>query len=340
MHPSEGAAPRMLSREPVRLSALAKRYGLTLRGPDRDISTMNYLDAPAAGRGRQLTYATTARYVHAFIGSGIAACLTRLDLAPATPPDVSLLLVDGDPIDAFYTILADSAREGHWEMLAPGRGRDCEIADTAVIHDHVVIGDECRIMAGAVLLPNTRLGRGVVIKPNAVVGGDGFEIKVIGRRRRIVPHVGGVWLEDDVEVGSNTCVDRGLFGEFTWIGSGSKIDNLVHIAHRVAIGSECSVIACAEVSGSAVLGRNVWVGPNASINQGLSLGDHAFIGTGAVVTRPVPAYALAYGSPARVNGWLCHCRGALVFADGHSVCPSCGAAYRLENGQVTPAPAA
>lgn len=330
----------MLSREPVRLSTLAKRYGLTLRGPDRDISTMNYLDSPAGGRGRQLTYAATARYVDAFIGSGIAACLTRRDLEPPPQADLSLLLVDGDPIDAFYTIFADSARDGQWEVLAPARGRDCEIAETAVIHDNVVIGDECRIMAGAVLLPNTRLGRGVVIKPNAVLGGDGFEVKVIGGRRRIVPHVGGVWLEDDVEIGSNTCVDRGLFGEFTRIGPGSKIDNLVHIAHRVSIGSECSVIACAEVSGSAVLGRNVWIGPNASINQGLALGDNAFIGTGAVVTRPVPAYALAYGSPARVNGWLCHCRGVLAFDDGRSVCPSCGAAYRLENGQVTPAPVA
>ena len=327
--------PQPLAMRPIALRELARDHGLELRGPDREISAFNYIDAPRALAGGQLTYAVSASYVELCAERGIAACVTTAELAERGPPEVSCLVSRGDPVEAFFTMFAALAAAGRWEPLEGGVGHETVVARTAVVHDGVRIGDGCRIMDHAVLLPGTRLGNEVVVKPGAVIGGDGFEVRPIGGRRRVVPHVGGVWLGDNVEIGSCTCVDRGLFGEFTVIDRGTKVDNLVHIAHRTLIGPDCSIIAGAEVSGSVVLGEGVWVGPQASINQQISLGDHAFIGTGSVVTKPVPAHGLAFGSPARVRGWVCRCRASLTFTAGSATCPACGSTYALTEDRVT-----
>ena len=330
--------PSQLMLQPVSLAGLAAESGLELRGPDREIRTFNYIAGPPAHADVQLTYATTPDYVAEFAHRGIAACVVPRSLSEHLPSGTSVLISDGDAVAAFYGIFASLVGAGRWETVSGARGSGVIIAPSAVVHDGVRLGDGCRVMDNAVVLPNSWFGDGVVIKPNAVIGGDGFEVKAIDGRRRVVPHAGGVWLGDDVEIGSNTCIDRGLFGEFTSVGPGSKIDNLVHVAHRASIGPDCSVIACAEISGSVVLGENVWVGPNASINQGLTLGDHSFVGTGAVVTRPVPAHALVYGSPAKVGGWLCSCRAALAIVDRRATCGSCGRSYETDAaGAVVPA---
>ncbi|HLU34750.1 MAG TPA: UDP-3-O-(3-hydroxymyristoyl)glucosamine N-acyltransferase [Thermomicrobiales bacterium] len=326
------ATPPPLQMRPVELQDLARRFGLRLQGPNRTIQSFNYVDAPAEAAPGLLTYVTAKPYAERATARGIAGAVTIADFA--TDGETGWLITDRDPAGAFYTMFAELGAEGQWERLEARVGHGATIAPSAVIHENVEIGEECRIMDHAVLMPNTRLGRNVVIKAGAVIGGDGFEVRMIGGRRRVVPHVGGVWLEDDVEVGSQTCIDRGLFGEFTTIGAGTKIDNLVHIAHRVLIGPDCSVIACAEVSGSVKLGSGVWVGPNASINQQIELGDHAFIGTGSVVTRAVPAHGLAFGNPARLRGWVCRCRTSLEFSGTQAVCRACGTRFTMENSQV------
>ena len=319
--------PPPLPLAPLPLSDLARRSGLMLRGPDREIGAFDYIDAAPHIAPVQLTFAASAAYLARCAERGIAACVTTAELAPIAAPGLSVLVAKGDPADDFYSLFAALASEGRWQAVPSSRGRDVTIAATAVVHDSVSIGDGCRIMDHAVLLPNTRLGDRVVVKPGAVIGGDGLEVRRIDGRRRVVPHVGGVWLEDDVEIGSQTCVDRGLFGEFTFVGAGSKIDNLVHVAHRVTIGPECTVVACAEVSGSVTLGAGGWLGPNPSVNQQLHLGDFAFIGTGSVVTRSLGAHALAFGSPARQKGWICRCRKPLEVLEGGAVCPACGASF-------------
>ena len=335
----QATPPPQLMLSATSLAVIAAESGLELLGPDREIRTLNYIAGPAQYADVQLTYASTTTFAADFARRGIAACVVPRTLANAVPAGSSLLVTDDDPIDAFYGIFTSLVGAGRWQTLPESRGDGVRIARSAVVHDGVHLGDGCRIMDNAVILPNTWLGDGVVVKPNAVIGGDGFEVKTIGGRRRVVPHAGGVWLGDDVEVGSNTCIDRGLFGEFTAVGPGSKVDNLVHIAHRATIGAGCSIIACAEVSGSVVLGDNVWIGPNASINQGLTLGDHSFVGTGSVVTRPVPAHALVYGSPAKAGGWLCSCRTALKVADGVAACGACGRTYQVDSaGGVMPSP--
>jgi UDP-3-O-[3-hydroxymyristoyl] glucosamine N-acyltransferase len=113
-----------------------------------------------------------------------------------------------------------------------------------------------------------------------------------------LPHLGGVVLGDDVEVGSLTTVCRGTLAD-TILRDGCKIDDHVHIAHNIDVGEDAFVIACAEVSGGVKIGRRAWIAPNASILNQLSVGDDSVVGLGAVVVRSVPDGAVVVGNPAK-----------------------------------------
>ena len=112
------------------------------------------------------------------------------------------------------------------------------------------------------------------------------------------PHVGGVQIGDTVEIGANTCIDKGTLGD-TVIGDGSKIDNLVHIAHNVKVGRSCAIIAHCMVGGSTVIGDYSWVAPSSCLRDQLVIGRHATIGLGSVVTKAVADGDTVYGVPAR-----------------------------------------
>jgi UDP-3-O-[3-hydroxymyristoyl] glucosamine N-acyltransferase len=192
-----------------------------------------------------------------------------------------------------------------------------EISHKAFIHESVIIGSGAGISAGAVIeencsigaqsiigyntviLKNTRIGNSVVIGSNCTIGGNGFGYeKDEHGDYMFIPHIGNVVIEDGVEIGNNTCIDRGVLSS-TIIRKNSKIDNLVHIAHGVEIGENSLVIANAMIAGSTRIGRNVWVAPSSSINNGLSVGDNSVVGTGAVVTKHMPADVVWIGNPAR-----------------------------------------
>lgn len=307
---------------------MASRYDLKLVREDREIVALGALLTRSEHQAELLTYATSEVWA-AQVAPQTAACVVPAGVEDALPASCAALVTDRDPADAFYEILATTVDEGRWETLETRRGEELWKANSAVIHANTQIGDGCRIMDGAVILPGTRLGDRVTVKPNAVIGGEGFQVRTIRGRRRIVPHAGGVDIGDDCSIGSQTCVDRGLFGDATTLKEGVMVDNLIHIAHSAWIGANSSLIACCEVSGSVTLGRHVWVGPNAAINPGLRLGDHCYIGTGATVVRDIPAHALAYGSPAKPAAWICECYTKLP-AGPDVTCSSCGRHYDVE----------
>lgn len=137
-------------------------------------------------------------------------------------------------------------------------------------------------------------GDAVLIGSNNSIGFEGFGFHK-GKR---IPHKGGVLIGSNVEIGSNTCIDRAVIGD-TVIGDNVKIDNLVHIAHGVKIGNGSIIVAGAVICGSVTIGENVWVGANACIRQHLTIGDNAVIGMGAVVVKDVPAGQTVAGNPAK-----------------------------------------
>ena len=162
-----------------------------------------------------------------------------------------------------------------------------------------VIGANSVIHPGVVLYDHVRIGSGVIIHSGAIIGADGFGYarNESGQMEKFL-HLGGVVIGDDVEIGANTCIDRGTLGD-TIVQRGAKIDNLVHIAHNVDVGEDAVVIAQSLVGGSSVIGARAWIAPCACIRDGVTIGSNATVGLGAVVTKNVENDAVVMGAPAR-----------------------------------------
>jgi UDP-3-O-[3-hydroxymyristoyl] glucosamine N-acyltransferase len=134
---------------------------------------------------------------------------------------------------------------------------------------------------------------------NNVIGNDGFGYARAEDGTLVkMPHRGNVIIEDNVEIGSNTCIDRAVEGS-TIIGSGTKIDNNVHIAHGVKIGKNCLIVAGSVIGGSTEIGDNCYIGINASIKNKIKIGNNVVIGMGAVVLRDVPDGVTIVGNPGK-----------------------------------------
>lgn len=163
-----------------------------------------------------------------------------------------------------------------------------------------VISENVFIFGHNHIYDNVTIGKNVRIHAGTVIGADGFgyERNESGELEKF-PHLGGVLIDDDVEIGSNTCIDRGVLGN-TWIKSGAKIDNLVHVAHNVIIGKHAAVIANAMIGGSTKIGDYSWVAPSASLRDTITIGRHSTVGLGAVVTKNIPDNEIWTGNPARL----------------------------------------
>lgn len=202
-------------------------------------------------------------------------------------------------VTRFFSSLADTE-------FSPteARARDARIAPSARLAYGVVIGPNVEIERDVVIGPNTviantRVGARTKIGANCTIGlpGFGYERAPDGRLWRF-PHTGIVKIGSDVEIGSNTCVDRGTLGA-TEIADGAKIDNLVHVAHNVRVGRDAVVIANSMLGGSAVIGDRAWIAPSASLMNQSTVGERATVGLGAVVLKSVPADAVVVGNPSR-----------------------------------------
>jgi UDP-3-O-[3-hydroxymyristoyl] glucosamine N-acyltransferase len=176
-------------------------------------------------------------------------------------------------------------------------GPRCRIGAAAVIGDGVVLGMDCRIGAH-VSLSHALLGDRVRIYPGVRIGQDGFGFAVSPTGFVSVPQLGRVVLEHDVEVGANSTIDRGSLHD-TFIGAGSRLDNLVQIGHNVRLGRGCVIVAQAGISGSTILEDNVMVGGQAGLTGHLRVGRRARIGAQAGVMSDVASGADVVGSPAQ-----------------------------------------
>lgn len=193
-----------------------------------------------------------------------------------------------------HAVIADNARVG---------------ANT-VIYPHVYVGESVSIGDNAVIFPNVtvyahcELGARTVIHSGAVVGSDGFGFVTVRGRHHKVPQIGNVVIEDDVEVGANTTIDRATTGS-TVVKQGTKIDNLVHLAHNVVIGENCFIVAQTGIAGSTKVGNNVtFAGQSGSVGH-ITIGDNCVFAGRAAPTRDVPANSFFAGFPGRPHKeWL------------------------------------
>lgn len=176
-------------------------------------------------------------------------------------------------------------------------GKNVSIGAYCVI-GKAVIGDGCILDSNVRVYDDTEMGKGCVIKAGAVLGGAGFgyERDADGNKFRF-PQIGQLIMGDYVEVGANTCIDRGALAD-TVIGDYTKINNLCHIAHNNKIGHNVSITGCVNVSGSNIIDDDVWIAPNSSIRGWVHIGRGSTVGMGAVVVKDIPAGETWVGNPA------------------------------------------
>lgn len=184
-------------------------------------------------------------------------------------------------------------------ILTKQIGKGVNIGEYSYIGENVIIEDHVRIEHNVVIDCKAHIGQGTIIHSGTVIGTDGFgyyktEDGTIGK----VPHVGGVNIGRNVEIGANTCIDKGTIDN-TVIGDNTKIDNLVHVAHNVQIGKNSYVIAHAMLGGSANLGDNVYIAPCAAVMNQMKIGENALIGMGSVVIKDVKPNDVVAGVPAK-----------------------------------------
>jgi len=165
---------------------------------------------------------------------------------------------------------------GHWSVI----GEDCRL------HPHVTIRERCT------------LANRVILHAGAVIGADGFGYEPHEGSHRKIPQTGTVQIEDDVEIGANSTIDRARFGR-TWIRKGTKIDNLVQIGHNVTIGEHCILCAQVGISGSTRLGNSVTLAGKVGLSGHIELGDGVIFGAMSAIAKDVPANSIMFGAPAR-----------------------------------------
>lgn len=195
-------------------------------------------------------------------------------------------------------------------------GEDVALGPYAVIGDHAAIGARTVIYANSFIGCHTKIGKDCLIYPNvsireqvnigdrviihsgAVIGADGFGFVTIEGLHHKIPQIGTVEIGDDVEIGANTAIDRARF-EKTVIGRGTKIDNLVHIAHNVIVGENSMIVAQAGISGSTIIGKGVTLAGQAGLVGHIKVGDGATVAAQGGVTKSVPAHTMVSGYPAK-----------------------------------------
>ncbi len=179
-------------------------------------------------------------------------------------------------------------------------GENTSIGHNTVIEENCKIGNNTQIGHNNVFYSNTVIGNEVKIGSNNTFGGIGFGYeKNEENKYELIPHIGNVTIENFVEIGNNTCIDRAVLGT-TLLKEYCKIDNLVHIAHGVIIGKNSLIIANALIGGSSVVGENVWVSPSSTIINKINIGDGSIIGLGAVVLKNVADGSVMVGNPAKI----------------------------------------
>lgn len=309
-----------------RLSELAELAGGTVRGDGSAVIT-GAAPLEDAGPG-DVSFVAGKKYLGLLARTRAAAVVMRD--ADGAPPGLNLVLA-GNPELAFARILGALRPQAfpppgvHPKAeVHPGArlGADVSVQPFSVIEDGASVGDravlfpgvyigkgaeigpDCVIYPGVIVRERCRIGARVIIHSNAVVGSDGFGYARDKARYIKMPQAGIVRVGDDVEIGACVTIDRATLGE-TVIGRGTKIDNLVQIAHNVRVGEDTVIVAQAGIAGSTRVGSRVQLGGQSGVNGHISIGDDVGIGAKSGVVQDIPSRGVYSGYPAMPHTeWL------------------------------------
>lgn len=233
------------------------------------------------------------------VGNPSAAFSRVIDYFQKSRPKVVTGIAAGSHVDP-------SAKVDPSASVAPGAviASGVQVGAGSIISAGVVLGVGSKVGENCYLYPNVTvreeciLGDRVIVQPNTVIGSDGFGFELINGAHEKVPQVGIVVVEDDVEIGSNTCIDRARFGK-TLIGKGTKIDNLVQVAHNVEVGEHCLLVAQSGLAGSSTLGDYVTVAAQAGVGGHIEVGDQVVLVARAGAMKNISQPGAYMGLPAR-----------------------------------------
>ncbi|GAB4560741.1 MAG: UDP-3-O-(3-hydroxymyristoyl)glucosamine N-acyltransferase [Geothermobacteraceae bacterium] len=216
---------------------------------------------------------------------------------------------EGIAADAFVhpsaTIAADvTIRSGCHIGAGVTIGRGSVLDANVVLYPDVQVGEDCHLQAGVVVREKCRLGNRVIVQPNAVIGSDGFGFAPDGERYEKIPQVGIVVVEDDVEIGACSCIDRAALGE-TRIGQGCKLDNLVQIGHNVQVGPHTVMAGQTGIAGSTLIGRHCTFGGQSGSAGHLRIGDNVTVAGKGAIGTDTEGNQVVSGAPAMPHkDWL------------------------------------
>lgn len=306
----------------ITLAEIAKAVGGEIHGdPERLVRGAAPFEAASPEMITMAGHAAFLKHIHSVQAAAVIVPENAIKQMP-DKPECNLLIVK-NPRAAFARVLAlFQPNEPPVFFISPqavlGKhfkcGRDVfvdsfvtvgdgvKIGDRVRLASHVAIGNQVTIGDDVTIAPNVTIGDGcrignrVTIQAGSVIGSDGFGYAPDGERYIKIPHTGIVRIDDDVEIGALNAIDRGTFGR-TWIKSGVKTDNLVHIAHNVTIGENSVIVAQVGIAGSTRIGKHAVIAGQAGISGHLAIGDHVTIGPRAGIVKSVPDGRVVSGTP-------------------------------------------
>jgi len=302
----------------VTLSRLAAHVDGRLEGPD-NTQVRGIAELSAAGTD-DLSFLINEQHLEDAKSTKAAAVLISDSLGGVSLPMIWVSNVP-EAINMALELFAQSPKPTAGvhptAVIAPGAsiGTDVGIGHYVVVQSGSTIGDgsvleggcyvggdcfvgkQCRFGPGVVVGDRSQIGNCVVLGQNVVIGSEGFGYRFRNGQNCHIPHLGAVRIGDDVEIGAGTCVDRAKFG-FTVIGRGTKIDNLVSIAHNVRVGEYCLIAAQTGIAGSALVGNRVVFGGQVGVRDNITVGDDVVAGARAAIHHDLPAGVIVLGMPA------------------------------------------
>ncbi len=285
---------------------------------DGSVNVCRVLPIDQAGRG-DITFVSNPKYITLLKDSEASAVI----LPPGIDAPGRNVIRCRNPYLAFAKILtflqvpelpvkgilpgafvADSAQIGNDVTIYPGAviGDNVVIGDRTtiyggvIVYDNVQIGDNCILHAQSIIREGCQLGNRVILQPSAVIGSDGFGFAPDGTSYFKIPQVGIVVLEDDVEIGASSCIDRAALGK-TIIKRGTKLDNLIQIGHNVEIGEDCVIVSQVGIAGSSKIGNHCTFGGQSAVAGHLKVGDNVMLGARSGVSGNVDSDQVLSGVP-------------------------------------------